>query len=343
MSFVGAEAVLTSLGISIGPPLPIGCWNDSSGVSPNRANLAIATSLHSLLVKNKETAMLPFEEENRAEIRRRFDAHFQNCQAMVNFAQCASDALLRQGLASGLRPRTMAVLVSMVVRETRKLRAVSILCERGFVGEAEQLVRSLLDGAVAARFVCRDPVAADKRPAGIRDPKYPLIPTNQNPIDFRSHVYASHILMQKYRAISDPDTVALAIPPETIQSIEASAKQFIADVGEEWADRVGGIQGYARMGVKDLAGNYELLSLYRLYKDISNRTHANDAFAGVHCDLEGSVTVMWCGKGDNQVAEVLKLGAAFLADTCRSVMCAIGLPALGDEAYMLAQNINQIP
>src|SRR5215217_3523450 len=90
--------------------------------------------------------MLPNENDNREEILRHFAIHFANCEEMVSFSIRAVDTVQANAKSSGLQGRTLAILVSMIVREARKLRSAAVLSERGLVGDAEQLVRSLFEG-----------------------------------------------------------------------------------------------------------------------------------------------------------------------------------------------------
>lgn len=283
--------------------------------------------------------MLPNENDNRDEILRHFAIHFANCEELISFAREAADAVQVRASSSGLQSPTLAILTSMIVRETRKLRGTAVLCERGFVAEAEQLVRSLFEGALAARFVCQAPVPDNERPSGIKSHEFPPIPAGVNPIDFRSRVYAGHQLVQKHRSSADADVCAI-VPAETIASVVAHATQLKSDIGEDWARRIGKTKGYSGLSVKDLAGNYGLLSLYSCYKEHSNRSHANDAFACVTFNADGSVNVLWCGKDEKYVPIALKLGGAYFADTCHTVLQAVGANSLADQAYAFAKAIN---
>jgi hypothetical protein len=278
--------------------------------------------------------MLPFELESREAIQKEHGVHLRNCQSVQEFAMRFTSTLVCYEMA----PRPLAVICGIVVRETRKLRSVQMLLESGFVGEASQLTRSLFEGLLATSFVMNEPLSAAARPDGIADPKYPPIPGGQPHIEFRALVYAGHMLMQRHRMNEDPQIAAL-VSVETRDALRKLAATLEDEIGAEWCQRLGRTKGYAGISVKDLAGNYGLSDFYTYYKDLSNHTHANDAFETVSFHREGAL-LLWGGNA-SEVPQIAKISSLWLGWICHDIAKALDLP-FQREAFDLCLALNQI-
>jgi hypothetical protein len=287
--------------------------------------------------------MLPFEEENAQQLHQHFQRYFEASQAMLVFSQNACEQFTKSVKGTLLDARAASVLSGMLITESRKFRALTLLCERGFVSEAQQLVRSAFEGALAARFVCDEPVSANNLPPGIRPANYPPIPNGALPVNFRAYIFGGHMLMQKSRRALDSSVQAI-IPQPVISNVLKMAQDFECDVGSDWSKRIGKRNGYSGLSVKDLAGNYELDSLYDgVYKELSNQVHANNALSVVSYDADGSVALMWCGKGESHIPTTLQLAVACLADTIKTTLLAVNRRDVADQSYFLAAKINRLP
>lgn len=245
-------------------------------------NSALAIRDH---LSNRTRTMLPREDENRELILSHFADHFTVAKDLLNEVVATQSALMKAAESSSRPPVVVHLGLGFLAQSLRRFRSIVLLCEHGYLENAEILDRSLFETLLAVRFVLRKPKrisACSTELQGARR-KLPPIPKKSQACEFRAALYIASEMVRFHRLGED----ILQVPgnkrfldSESRRRMQEAADEAERNIGPHWR-RILQRGSFSGLSVKHLAECYGLQEHHRkLYGVQSTKVHAGGA-----CDL----------------------------------------------------------
>jgi uncharacterized protein DUF5677 len=169
----------------------------------------------------------------------------------------------------GLNHLVIETIVGLLTKACKTFRSIQILCERGLIGDADALVRVLMENTVAIAFILQ------KKPRE------------------RARVYHAHAIAQNIKMLNDWKNTP-GLKRKAPKTVIKRANDLLAEwtkglpVGTDFKHHWSGKRNL-REAVKALRGDVMYATLYRFTSSV---THASDFGAHVEID-QGSDDRVW--------------------------------------------------
>lgn len=238
--------------------------------------------------QRKVKPMLPFEKEHTDKIHEYFTEKLDDVQALLDLSieltELFAEKVNRRGATVGEK------VVSFVFHSIiQRFRSIILLCERGFIEDAEVLTRSFFELLFALRFILRPPNPNPEWSTGLRREFDELCDLGSDStlskwvdMDFRAHLYSGSDLLKLDKLkdqIEKDDKIRPHFPAGFADKNTMHVKEVEAVIGPEWARRIKKTNSYSGFSRIELLAEYCDLRDYSktLWKIHSHKSHGQGA------------------------------------------------------------------
>lgn len=149
--------------------------------------------------------MLPHEDENRAEIQRRFGDESARSQQFID--RCIAFLHQLRETDMPFADEAKAFVLGTYVREVRRYRSIVAECELGLLENAFALMRAMYEGMLSLRYVLNQTIDATEQSAKLKGrlSELPKVPPGVPVEEFRTQLYCAKDALTVLKLAGDLD------------------------------------------------------------------------------------------------------------------------------------------
>lgn len=221
--------------------------------------------------------MLPYEDEIRAEIEKKYepelrlahDLHSHAVDALIDSWVIVHEPTFRQ-------TKVMTLALALYTKICKSYRSILLLCERGFSEDADTITRTLFEAVLAFCFVMQRRFTLKENGKPL-----PLVPGKRLTAGFRTLLYFAHVAFDDERTLQAyAQRHGLKRAAKRLLKTDplATAEGFAKMIGAHWTARLKQRRSYSGLSIKHLAESLGLGTYYdSVYRFQSSAVHSADA------------------------------------------------------------------